>query len=507
MDKRVYRLLCGAGLEDIVIPKDEFVKEHRRLIKLLGESDDARMRKEAKSQQKELDMKGGSWQSGFIARMMGENRIKNKGTYKPANSLPEGSTMKDPVHFQFAKMPSAKRSPFINRHFGSEKAKFERKRELKEPLPEEPFKKKFEVKKPVGKRPPRDLDANLQKRFLESLQLQKLRDTLFRAQGRPESVGKKFTGVKFGTRALIIDEILRLRAERKKLESLSMAELSKLAGSGRMGGGEGEDKSAMIDKIIRMRALAEEESTPKPTIKKPRVVKPKEPKAPKEPKVKAESPKVKAEEPEPFDIRLINDVFYAVKDGDVYEWNTLSEKPGDRVGTLKPDGSIDFANDKTPYELVMIDGEFYAIRNGIGYEYDEIEEKAGKEVGYWPTGKYDAIFGPGGSESPLFQYRWKDDGAVWLDPKTKTLYKRRYVKRAWGEEARTKSPWEWDKLGVVGEGKLASVKMAEKLEWKVGRDREKEREYAGRLKDSDKAHEIHKRLERFDNDYDDYLRK
>ena len=146
MDKKVHRLLSGAGLGDILIPRKKFIEEHNHLISLLRESDKPRLLAEARDQSKELNqvLSGGSWQSGFIARMMGENRIKNKGTYKPASSLPDGSKMKDAVHFQFAKMKKA--SPFINRHF-KEGEEFVRKRGLKETLASEPFQKDFYAEK------------------------------------------------------------------------------------------------------------------------------------------------------------------------------------------------------------------------------------------------------------------------------------------------------------------------------------------------------------------------
>ena len=48
------------GGSDIVIPKDEFVKEHKHLIGLLNKSDNPEMKKEAESQAKELELKGGA---------------------------------------------------------------------------------------------------------------------------------------------------------------------------------------------------------------------------------------------------------------------------------------------------------------------------------------------------------------------------------------------------------------------------------------------------------------
>ena len=46
--------------DDIVIPKKEFVKEHKHLIGLLNKSDDPELKKEANIQAKELELKGGA---------------------------------------------------------------------------------------------------------------------------------------------------------------------------------------------------------------------------------------------------------------------------------------------------------------------------------------------------------------------------------------------------------------------------------------------------------------
>jgi hypothetical protein len=49
----------GGAKNEIVIPKKDFVKEHKHLIGLLSSSDDPKLKKEAESQAKELKSKGG----------------------------------------------------------------------------------------------------------------------------------------------------------------------------------------------------------------------------------------------------------------------------------------------------------------------------------------------------------------------------------------------------------------------------------------------------------------
>lgn len=56
----LYKEKIGKGKSDIVIPKAEFVKEHKHLIGLLNSSDDPVLKKEAEAQSKELEMKGGA---------------------------------------------------------------------------------------------------------------------------------------------------------------------------------------------------------------------------------------------------------------------------------------------------------------------------------------------------------------------------------------------------------------------------------------------------------------
>jgi len=73
---------------------------------------------------------GGSAASGFIARMMAENRVKNKGAYGPKTDLPRGSMMASPAKFSLKAIANAKQkkgatgtkeygaSPFLLKHFG-----------------------------------------------------------------------------------------------------------------------------------------------------------------------------------------------------------------------------------------------------------------------------------------------------------------------------------------------------------------------------------------------------
>lgn len=77
------------------------------------------------------ELTGGRGQaSGFIMRMMAENKMKHKGQYKnPSSPLDPKSTMKSPVAFDYRKLANANQrgtnssaygaSPFIMRHFST----------------------------------------------------------------------------------------------------------------------------------------------------------------------------------------------------------------------------------------------------------------------------------------------------------------------------------------------------------------------------------------------------
>lgn len=104
----------------ISIPRPRFIEEHTNLIKILNEGDPKKLQKEAKDQAKELKDIGGSKQSGFIRRMMGEIKLKHEGTYKnPTSPLSAESTMNKPVAFDYFKMPkdSREKSKFIMEKF------------------------------------------------------------------------------------------------------------------------------------------------------------------------------------------------------------------------------------------------------------------------------------------------------------------------------------------------------------------------------------------------------
>lgn len=154
MNHDLHNLLAGAGLEHILMPRGQFIKEHQHLIKLLRTSKAPAMLREAADQEAELKrMTGGkmSKQSGFVRRMMAENYIKNKGEYgNPTAPLHPDSYMMTPVPFKYKKLATPAQngnnetgnpigaSPFIQRHFGTlQKVPFVRKRGKAPPL--EPF--------------------------------------------------------------------------------------------------------------------------------------------------------------------------------------------------------------------------------------------------------------------------------------------------------------------------------------------------------------------------------
>ena len=125
----------GSGAMSIMMPRAKFIKEHEHLIKLLRSSDDPRMKAEADKQEAELrrEMKGGgredvmvelaeggSRNSGFIARMMGEVKLKHNGKYKtPTAPLAKSSTMNAPAAFEYKKV--RKPSEFLKKTFGKSK--------------------------------------------------------------------------------------------------------------------------------------------------------------------------------------------------------------------------------------------------------------------------------------------------------------------------------------------------------------------------------------------------
>jgi len=55
IDEKVYHLLAGAGLEPILMPRSQFIKEHKNLLKVLKSNDPKQLRKEYAEQKAELD--------------------------------------------------------------------------------------------------------------------------------------------------------------------------------------------------------------------------------------------------------------------------------------------------------------------------------------------------------------------------------------------------------------------------------------------------------------------
>jgi hypothetical protein len=135
----------GAGLGDVLIPKEEFIKEHERLVALLNHGNKKSLRKEAKEQKAELETRGGSGKSNFIARMMAETKYKHRnpsdrnkpydkslGKYKKPVMNPDDdeTEMNKPIKFDYNMIANEKQvksganekpygaSPFITKHFG-----------------------------------------------------------------------------------------------------------------------------------------------------------------------------------------------------------------------------------------------------------------------------------------------------------------------------------------------------------------------------------------------------
>jgi hypothetical protein len=155
MEQEVVDLLVGAGLGDIVMPRKEFMAEHKHLISLLRKYKHPELQKEADSQETEMKSYTGGFgkASGFIRRLMAENTITHKGQYGNPTKLPKGSTMNRPAEFDYKKIANASQkgtntssygaSPFIQKHFGTtEFIPFNRKRGTPPPLEPYPNKKR-----------------------------------------------------------------------------------------------------------------------------------------------------------------------------------------------------------------------------------------------------------------------------------------------------------------------------------------------------------------------------
>jgi hypothetical protein len=135
MDEKCYELVSGAGLEPILIPRSAFIKEHKKLLSVLKSRDPKQLQREYADQKAEMadQLKGGRGKaSGFIMRMMAENKLKHKGQYQnPTAPLAPESKMNAPVAFDLTQLANPRQapggknrkaygaSPFIMKHFGT----------------------------------------------------------------------------------------------------------------------------------------------------------------------------------------------------------------------------------------------------------------------------------------------------------------------------------------------------------------------------------------------------
>jgi hypothetical protein len=117
-----------------MMSRSEFMKEHKRLLKALKTEDPKLLHDEYKIQMAEMRerLRGGragvSKASGFIQRLMAENKKKHTGSYtNPTYPLAADSTMNKAFEFKYKKLASAGQggenqkeygaSPFITKHF------------------------------------------------------------------------------------------------------------------------------------------------------------------------------------------------------------------------------------------------------------------------------------------------------------------------------------------------------------------------------------------------------
>ena len=128
---------------------------------------------------------GRSAKWGFVHRMLGENKVKNKGSYKPANSLPKGSKMNAPRHFTFSKIKGRPIvSKFIDKWFNNEGRRY--------------------------------LRANKFEDALKGKTTQEIKDMLHELIGNPQNKGKKNTPKEYGkTMDEIRANVVRLMREGK----------------------------------------------------------------------------------------------------------------------------------------------------------------------------------------------------------------------------------------------------------------------------------------------------
>ncbi len=114
--------------------------EHKRLIHALDTQDPKLLKAELKEQTDEVKLRGGlagvSKASGFVQRMMAENKLKHKGQYKKPTAPPaDNSSMSKWVAFDYKKLANNKQggegeakygaSPFIQKYFKDKARKFE----------------------------------------------------------------------------------------------------------------------------------------------------------------------------------------------------------------------------------------------------------------------------------------------------------------------------------------------------------------------------------------------
>jgi len=125
MEGKLRDLLVGAGIGDIVMPHKQFVKEHKNLLNVLKRGKRSELDAEYADQAKELQAHGGTRNSGFIQRMLGEVKKVHKGAYRPITALAKDSTMSAPRVFSYGKVKTP--SGWLQTKFGKAKASAEAK--------------------------------------------------------------------------------------------------------------------------------------------------------------------------------------------------------------------------------------------------------------------------------------------------------------------------------------------------------------------------------------------
>lgn len=89
MNPALAELLHGAGLSDIVIPRSKFIKEHKHLVKLLSDSNDPALQKEAKDQSEELQaLTGGTHRENVLRQWKLEDKPYNLKQLSDITSIP-----------------------------------------------------------------------------------------------------------------------------------------------------------------------------------------------------------------------------------------------------------------------------------------------------------------------------------------------------------------------------------------------------------------------------------